>query len=268
MVLWRLLPQERELQMLKWWPNAEEGLEISTTAPRLHAQLPFETDVQPTRWSLQFAMLLISLLNSSIFFERLYSLYSLWGCNCYANVGTWRGWLWWTRQLFSRSPAALCRASSWQRQSQAGGGVAIFLPGTSQITAGNWETTTFFCSCHAHPAAQELQSSAQPPWAFRQGSILEAGRAFVQGQKIKDDSERQPSKRCTVVPEWDKLTVAEAAAAFCSKDAPQHPPALSGPKERLGAPYTVTSAPFTNSAAQLQQMLFFFLNKNLWEKYP
>lgn len=91
--------------MWKWWWNAKEGLEISTTVPRLHVQLPPKTDMQPTRWAFRFATLLISLLNSSMFFERLYSLYSLRGCNCYANVGTWKGWPWWTPQLFSPLPA-------------------------------------------------------------------------------------------------------------------------------------------------------------------
>lgn len=89
-------------------------------------------------------------------------------------------------ELMGSSPSCQpCGASSWPRQSQAGGGVATFLRGTSQITAGSWETTFFFCSCHAHPAAQELQSSAQPPGAFKQGSVLEGGSAFVRGQKIK-----------------------------------------------------------------------------------
>lgn len=45
------------------------GRSGNQTVPRLHVQLSLETDTQPARSALQFATLLISLLNSSLFFK-------------------------------------------------------------------------------------------------------------------------------------------------------------------------------------------------------
>lgn len=45
------------------------GRSGNQTVPGLHVQLSLETDTQPARSALQFATLLISLLNSSLFFK-------------------------------------------------------------------------------------------------------------------------------------------------------------------------------------------------------
>lgn len=98
-------------------------------------------------------------------------------------------------------------------------GSSFHLP-SRHITNPGWQVGNHPCSA---PALLVLQSSAQPPWA----------KAWFQTD-WKENAPREDNQGalCTFSG-WDKITVTEAAAAFCRKDSWQHPPARSGLEKGL-----------------------------------